>query len=136
MSNKILSSLIIILSIIFIIDFISKIFDIDNISHLSYYLVFLIPVLLLVIVSRFKEIKDKTGVHLTYIAILSFIIAPFFPIFVNFMCQGSSYYLEGSLSLMIYNFLPAVGLIMSICVAIRLLLNKKAEVPHKGELYI
>ncbi|HEY5588684.1 MAG TPA: hypothetical protein VIK86_06990 [Candidatus Paceibacterota bacterium] len=135
MSNKILSVLVIILSIMFANDLVSKAFIINDISHWSYYLIFLIA-LLLIIVSRFKEIKDKTGIHLTYIGLLSFIIAPFLPMFINFICHDLSCDMEGSFSLIFYNFLPAVGLIMSVCVAIRLLLNKKAEIPHNGELYI
>ena len=128
--NKILSLTVIICSTLFIFGLIPNTFIKNNISPWSYYLIFLIPLLLFMVISRFTKTNDVIGKRLSYISIFSFIAAPFLPVLITFIFWGSSFSLDGTLSLVVLGVLPSIGIILSIYVSTLLWKNKKIEATY------
>lgn len=118
--NKILSFVIILCCILFIIGFIPNAFIKEHVDPWSYYLLFLIPIFLFVIISRFNKINDIIGKRLSYIGIFSFISTPFLPMLLMFIFWNSSASLDGTPSLIVLGILPSIGIILSVYVSYRL----------------
>lgn len=124
--NKTLGVIIILCCVLFVVGLIPIAYIKETISPWSFYLLFLIPLILYFVVFRLNKINDTKGKHFAYIGIFSFIGAPLLPLLLMFIFWDSSFSLEGTFSLVILGILPAVGILLSIYVANRLITYKNS----------